>query len=69
MFKRSDLIEGSRRSNDCTRPCRRRSSRAKLGRRVCILDSDDRTVCPAAQLRESAEDHGNWGVGRLFKCT
>ena len=69
MFKGSDLIEGSRLSNDCTRPCRRCSSRAKLGRRVCILESDDRTDCPAAQLRVSAEDHGNWGVGRLLKCT
>ena len=66
MCKGSDLIEGSWLSKDCTRPSRRCSSGAKLGRCVCILDLYVRIASPAAQLCESAGGHGP-GHGITFE--
>ena len=58
MSKGPDLMEGSWLSNDCTRPSRRCSSGAKLGRCVCMLNLDVKVAYPAVQLCESAGDHG-----------
>ena len=68
MANGSDFIEGSWASNDCTRPFRRCSSPAKLGRGVCILDVVDRIACPAVGMWKSASDHCHPGVGHFLKC-